>query len=155
MHDGRTTQTWTTHPRADPLAIISIYRSPATTDWIRIIIVCVVHPIVQEFVMTVYRTRERLKLALVVKDSKMHYHGLVSMGGAYGLEHTLVMYRRVMIGCMVDTAASILAVVLTAVEEAILRSTMVYRDNFFARLQGLPEPTEAELEHKVGVWLRV
>ena len=136
--------------------ILPIYRSPTTTDWTRLFIACVVHPIVQEFVMTVQRTKKVFTeehLELVVKDPKRHYYAFKSMNTAYFLEHIMVMYRRVMIGCMVDASASIVAVLLTAVEEALLRSTMVYRDRFFAWLQGLPEPTEAELEHKVGLLL--
>ena len=148
----------TPHPQTDPIVILPIYRSPTTTDWTRLFIACVVHPIVQEFVMTVQRTKigfTEEELELVVGDPKMHYHALGSMGSAYNLEYIMVMYRRVMIGCMIDASASIVAVVFTAMEEALLRSTMVYRDRFFAWLQGLSEPTEAELEHKVCLLLIV
>ncbi len=103
--------------------------------------------------MTVQRLRNPFteeNLDLVIKDPKMHYHALTTLSMPFELEYIMVMYRRMMLGCMVDPQASILAVILTAIEEAILRSTMVYRDNFFNWLQGRPELTGAELEHQVS-----
>ena len=88
---------------------------------------------------------------LVIHRPDMHYHDLNSMSSAFFLENIMVMYRRCMLGCMIDPTASVVAIVLTALEEAILRSTMVYRDHFIDRLMDRPEPTEAELEHKVRV----
>ena len=70
---------------------------------------------------------------------------------AFLLENIMVMYRRVMIGCMIDPVASILAVILMALEEVIFRSTMVYRDNFFDWLRGRREATGPELEYKVEI----
>ena len=103
--------------------------------------------------MTVQRLRESFKkeqLDLVVKDPKMHYHMLSRLNMSFLLENIMVTYRRMMLGCMIDPQATILAVILTALEEAALRSTMVYRDNFFNWLQGLPELSGAELEHQVS-----
>ena len=45
-----------------------------------------------------------------------------------------------------------LAIVLTGLEEVIMRSTMVYRDNLFRWLQGLPERTEDELKLEYRMW---
>ena len=103
--------------------------------------------------MTVQRLRKgfnKEQLDLVIKDPKMHYHVLRPLNSAFFLENIMVTYRRMMLGCMIDPQATILAVILTALEEAALRSTMVYRDNFFNWLQGLPELSGAELEHQVS-----
>ena len=136
--------------------VLPIYRSPTTTDWARVLFCCVLHPILHEFMMTFQRNNSRFtetQLQIILNDPKMHYHSLVSMNAAFALEYILVMYRRMMIGCMIDPAASIVAVVLTALEEAIMRTTMVSRDNFFNRLMGRPETTGAELEEKVGSFI--
>ena len=93
---------------------------------------------------------DKENLSTVANDPKYHYHALKMMHSPFILEFVFVMYRRQMLGCMVDPTANILAVVVTALEEAIMRSTMVQRDNFFRWLQGLPELKGTELEHMVG-----
>ena len=45
-----------------------------------------------------------------------------------------------------------LAIVLTGLEEVVMRSTMVYRDNFFRWLQGLSDPTVDELNLQCRMW---
>ena len=107
--------------------MLPIYRAPSTTDWIRILLVCVLHPIVHEFVMTMTRLNTHQAHELAMNDPKRHYFALVAMNAAFGLEGIFVMYRRCMLGSMRDPSAVVLAIVLTALEEAILRSTMVYR----------------------------
>ena len=68
------------------------------------------------------------------------------------MESLFVMYRRSMLGVMHDPTAIVVAVVLTALEEAFLRSTMVYRDNLFRKLMGLPERSDAELAYQRKIW---
>ena len=80
----------------------------------------------------------------------MHYHALQHLNSVFLTEYLMVTYRRMMLGCMIDPQASILAVILTAIEEAALRCTMFYRDKFFNWLQGLPELTGADLKHQVS-----
>ena len=55
-------------------------------------------------------------------------------------------------GIIRDPSTVMLAIVLTGLEEVIMRSTMVYRDNFFRWLQSLPEPTEGELKLAYRMW---
>ena len=57
-----------------------------------------------------------------------------------------------MLGAMRDPSAVILAVVLTAVEEALLRSTMVFRDSFFRVLIGKKELSDAEFAFQRRRW---
>ena len=89
------------------------------------------------------------QLSIVTSDPKMYYHALKEMNAAFLLESVFVMYRRQMLGCMTNPTFSMLAVVTTALEEALLRSTMVQRDNFFRWFQGLPELEGLQLEHMV------
>ena len=89
------------------------------------------------------------QLSIVTSDPKMYYHALAEMNAVFLLEFVFVMYRRQMLGCMTNPTFSILAVVTTALEEALLRSTMVQRDNFFRWFQGLPELEGLQLEHMV------
>ena len=88
-------------------------------------------------------------LNIITNDPKMHYHALAEMNAAYLLEFVFVMYRRQMLGCMTNPTFTILAVVTTALEEALMRSTMVHRDTFVRWLQGQPELEGPELEHMV------
>ena len=57
-----------------------------------------------------------------------------------------------MLGAIRNPSVAITACVLTSFEEAILRSTMVYRDTFFAKLLGKPEPTAAEVIMRRKLW---
>ena len=57
-----------------------------------------------------------------------------------------------MIGAIVDPSAQVVAIVLTALEEAAFRSTMVARDTFIAWLFKGREMTGAELEQQRSVW---
>ena len=91
-------------------------------------IVCGLHPIMTELNMTFQRlarsdNKEHGKLAL--NDPKRHYLALSDMNTAFLLEHIFVFVRRALIGAMSDPTAILLAIVTTAIEEAILRSTMV------------------------------
>ena len=51
-----------------------------------------------------------------------------------------------------DPTVVMLAIVLTGLEEILMRSTMVQRDDFFRWLQGLPELTEEEEELQRRLW---
>ena len=55
-------------------------------------------------------------------------------------------------GVIKDPTTVMLAIVLTGLEEVIMRSTMVYRDNLFRWLQGIPERTEDELKLECRMW---
>ena len=68
------------------------------------------------------------------------------------LEMLFGMYRRMMIGGIVDPRFQVIAIVLTALEEAALRSTMVLRDTFFAKLHDGRDMTGAELANQRRVW---
>ena len=123
------------------------------------ILLCVVHPIIQEIIALAMRFRHNYlsgarnsTLEDIKNNPKMHYHMLRWGSKEYLVEYVMVMYRRVMVGHMLDPTASVVAVVLTAVEEAIMRSTLVQRDNLFDWLLGRPEATGADLEHKVRLF---
>ena len=51
-----------------------------------------------------------------------------------------------------DPTVAMLAIVLTGLEEILMRSTMVQRDDFFRWFQGLPELTEEEEELQRRLW---
>ena len=62
------------------------------------------------------------------------------------------MYRRTMLGAMQDPTAIVLAIVLTALEEAILRSTMIERDTLFREFLGMRDLSDAELSYQRDKW---
>ena len=82
---------------ADPIIVLPLYRSPSTTDWTRFVIVCGVHPIVKELVLTVQRTKpkniSKELLKEIINDPKMHYHDLGRFANTFLLEFVFVMYR--------------------------------------------------------------
>ena len=89
---------------------------------------------------------------MILKDPKLHYHLLGRLQGACLLEAVFVMYRRTMLGAIRNPSVAVAACIFTALEEAFFRSTMVHRDNFFAKLLGKPEPTAAEVIVQRKIW---
>ena len=143
-------------PTPDPLIVLPWYRGDKASDWDRLIVVCIIHPVMHELIMAVQRfnaarmSPEHLELA--IKDPERHYYALSLMGTALGLEQIFVMYRRVMIGAIADHTAIVLAVALTALEEAVLRSTLVHRDTYFRRLLGYEDLSDDELMFQRKTW---
>ena len=106
-------------------------------------------------ILTVQRMNARFtkqQLEIVLNNPNMKHHVLDQLGGAFLLESFFGMYRRMMIGAIIDPYAQVIAIVLTALEEAALRSTMVFRDTFFARIRDGREMTGPELELQRMVW---
>ena len=91
-------------------------------------------------------------LEMAKNDPKRHYYPLTKLGGAFLLENIFIMFRRSLLGAMRDPNAVIFAIVLTALEEAILRSSMVFRDTYFRKLLGRPKMTDAELALQRKTW---
>ena len=89
---------------------------------------------------------------MVLKDPRMHYQLLAQLHGAFELEMVFVMYRRTMLGAIRNPTMAVAACIFTALEEALLRSTMVYRDTFIAKLLRKPEPTAAEVIVQRKIW---
>ena len=89
---------------------------------------------------------------MVLKDPSLHYHHFVQLHTAFLLESLFVMYRRIMLGAIRNPSVAVAACILTALEEALLRSTMVHRDTFIARLLGKTEPTAAEIIIQRKIW---
>ena len=89
---------------------------------------------------------------MILKDPKLHYHVLARLGSTFGLEAVFIMYRRIMLGAISNPSVAVAACVLTALEEAVFRATMVHRDNFVSKLFGKPEPTAAQLILQRKLW---
>ena len=89
---------------------------------------------------------------MVLKDPKLHYHLLGRLNPAFLLEGVFVMYRRIMLGAIRNPSVAVAACIFTALEEALFRSTMVYRDTFIANFLGKPKPTAAEVIVQRKIW---
>ena len=83
-----------------PTAIMPIYRAPSTTDGLRLVVVCLVHPIVHELTMTVqrYQSGRSYLLEKTVNDPNRFHFPMAALGEASMLEAVFIMYRRMMIG---------------------------------------------------------
>ena len=89
---------------------------------------------------------------MILKEPKLHYHFLRKLHSAFLLESMFVLYRRIMLGAIRNPSVAVAACIFTALEEALFRSTMVYRDTFVAKLLGKPEPTAAEVIVQRKIW---
>ena len=138
-----------------PIVVLPVYRSANTTDWTRFAMACILHPLVHEFAMMLNRLNANFsekEYKAVLADPKLHFHVLTKMSGAFFLESIFIMYRRTMLGAMSDPRAQVAAIIFTALEEALMRSTLVARDTFFAKLLGRPERSPAEHLCQREIW---
>ena len=117
-------------------------------SWERFAVVCVLHPILQEFFLTVQRQISSNEFKKFENDPDREYWALKMLATPSLIEEVMVMQRRMMLGAMRDPTASVLTVVVTGLEEALVRSTMVYRDEFWDWATGKAEPTESEIKTK-------
>ena len=102
----------------------------------------------QEFFLTLQRQVSGNRFKQFESDPDREYWALRRIADASVLEEVMVMQRRMMLGAMRDPTASVLTIVVTGLEEALVRCTMVYRDEFWDWATGKTEPTEAEIKTK-------
>ncbi len=99
----------------------------------------------QEFFLTVQRQISTNEFKKIENDPSREYHALLEIYASSVLEEIMVMQRRMMLGGMRDPTATILTIILTAIEESVVRCTVVYRDEFWNWVTGRPKSTEAEI----------
>ena len=102
----------------------------------------------QEFVLTVQRQVGGDWFKRIENSPDHEYWALRCIGNPSHLEEVMVMQRRMMLGGMRDPTATVLSIVVTGLEEALVRCTMVYRDELWDWVTGRPKPTEAKLKGK-------
>ena len=107
-----------------------------------------VHPVLQEFFLTIQRHLSSKKIKKFQNDPDREYWALRSIANSIVLEETMVMQRRMMLGAMRDPTASVITVVVTGLEEALVRCTMVYRDEFWDWITGKSEPSESKIKRR-------
>ena len=102
----------------------------------------------QELFLTVQRQYGTNTMKDFEKDPNRDYLAMVQMTTTGMLEEVMSIQRRMMLGCMRDPTATVLTIVVTGLEEALIRCTMVYRDELWDWFTGTSKPTEAEMRHK-------
>ena len=102
----------------------------------------------QEFFLTFQRQISGNELKVIGNDQDREYWALRTIASTAQLEEIMVMQRRFMLGGMRDPTASVLTIVVTGLEEAVFRCTMVDRDELWDWITSRPEPTEAEIKCK-------
>ncbi len=117
-------------------------------SWERFLVVCVLHPIMQEFFLTAQRQLSGAKMEDFKNTPGSEYWVLRYVHDGSVPEELMIMQRRMMLGAMRDPTAAVLTLVVTGLEEALVRCTMVYRDELWDWITSKPEPTEAELRAK-------
>ena len=64
----------------------------------------------------------------------------------FHVECMFVFIQRIMLGSMQDPTANILAIMIMAIEECVMRSTMAWRDTVLSEFLGKPKLTGAKLQ---------
>ena len=82
-------------------------------SWDRFAIVCVFHPIAQEFFLTVQRQIGSETLKKFENDPDREYYALKTLVNPSNIEECMVMQRRRMLGGMRDPIATVLTIVIT------------------------------------------
>ena len=88
----------------------------------------------------------------VMNFPEYHYYPLSLMGAPFLLEKIFALYRRTLLGAIKDPTAVLVAISITAIEEAIARSTMVLRDTWLNKILGRPEMTDAQVAMQRKIW---
>ncbi len=168
-----------THARThtDPVAIIPLYSSVLSDAW-RLAFCLVGHPVLLEICLFWMRRYEGNASAYLERWNAGGKAALASCTGAsaFMVEAILVINRRFLIGCVISIrvraspsltimpdalaehrlmkspSTKIAAIVLTAIEEALSRATMVQRDEYFRRRSGKGDYTAKELDVQHVVW---
>ena len=92
-----------------------------------------------------YQRQPRKRYEKFIGDPDREYYALRSVATASMLEETMILFRRMMIGAMRSPTTTIVAVVVTGLEEAIIRCTMAARDDLWDWITGAEKPAGAKL----------
>ena len=82
----------------------------------------------------------------IENDPDREYWALRAIAATTMIEEAMVMQRRMMLGGMRDPTATVLAIVVNGIEEALVRCTMVYRDELWDWATSKPKLTKSEFE---------
>ena len=102
----------------------------------------------QEFFLTIQRQLSSARMEAFENQPGREYWTLLYVGEGSVTEELMVMQRRMMVGGMRDPTATVVTIVVTGLEEAFVRCTMVYRDELWDWIISRPEPDEAKLRTK-------
>ena len=86
-----------------PMILVPLYRSDVFTDGMRLVFICAVHPIIQEFAAMQRRNGERLDWCYELEEDRERDHFALSYMLRPGREELgFIFFRRFMIGLIVD-----------------------------------------------------
>ena len=119
-----------------PILMIPTYRSLNPGG--RLLYCVAIHPVLMELLLMLMRAGRVVSNADAAKQP-FNYQFLSCV-----IESMLVFARRCMMQSIGDKRLTIIAIVVTAVEEALLRATLVQRDLWFRRVRGQRSLTDAE-----------
>ena len=83
------------------------------------------------------------------------YAFLESCRTPFLIEAVFIHYRRSMLGIIKDPTAQMLALVITGLEEALMRCTMMSRDSFMRWLLGTDDLSKEQQELEREIWALV
>ena len=131
-----------------PLVLIPMFRASSTSDGVRVIICCFGLPAVIETIGTVMRFNKGESYDAELKNDSILQQQIVP----YLVELILVMLRRMLIGGINDPQYATIAILITGIEEALLRCTLIERDLFIRSFFTDEAPSDEQMEYQRGVW---
>ena len=131
-----------------PLVLIPLFRASTTGDGARVIICCFGLPVMIETIGMFMRFNKGDSYDQELKHESVIQQQIVP----YLCELILVMLRRMLIGGIVDPQYATIAILITGIEEALLRCTLMERDLFIRSFFTDEPPSDEQMEYQKGVW---
>ena len=116
-----------------PLILIPIYLE--SSDLFRILFVCFIHPVIQELNLTGIRIGRIDYNAVndLSTEDKIQYVTNKYVATPFVFEAIQVNIRRFLMASMASSTSTTIAIILTGIEEVVLRSTLISRDEYVKR----------------------
>ena len=102
----------------------------------------------KRYIYCTYRQRKTTESTKFINDQARKHWPLRNLALATLMEGFMGVQRRVMLGSMADPTASFLAILLTALIEAMLRCTVHQRDELWDRITNARDLTKEEKQCK-------
>ena len=120
-----------------PFTVITLFRSLGVGG--RMAIVLFFHPLIMEYLMHGFRAASGRSINFLGEETDID--PIKDMDGVFILESYLVLVRRIMLCNLGSTQATIIAIIITGIEETAVRSTIEQRDIWYRKfyLNKLPQ----------------
>jgi len=132
-----------------PFTVINLFRSQEIPG--RMFVVLVLHPLLMEYLMHGYRSRTGETTNFL--GDRVKVEPVRDLGGVFVVESYLVLVRRIMLCNLGSFQATTIAIIITGIEETLIRSTIEQRDIMYHKhYLERPPSTPEEMATLKEVW---